>query len=44
MKECLLGDNECESVSHVLWECPACSSLRDSFLVALQVGVEFEHF
>ena len=36
MKECLLCDNECESVSHVLWECPAYSSLRNIFLVALQ--------
>ena len=33
MKECLLCDNECESV---LWECPAYSSLREVFLVALQ--------
>ena len=23
MKECLLCDNEFESVSHMLWECPA---------------------
>ena len=23
VKECLLCDDECESVSHVLWECPA---------------------
>ena len=46
MKECLLCDNECESVSHVLWECPAYSSLRDDLLVALQetLGDEFEHF
>ena len=46
MFKCLLCDNECESVSHVLWECPACSSLRDNFLVALQetLGDEFEHF
>ena len=46
MKECLLCDNECESVSHVLWECPAYSSLRDNILVALQgiLGDEFEHF
>ena len=22
MKECLLCDNECECMSHVLWECP----------------------
>ena len=43
MKECLLCDNECESVSHVLWECPA---YRENFLVALQgmLGDEFEHF
>ena len=36
MKECLLCDDECKSVSHVLWECPAYSSLRRNFLVALQ--------
>ena len=36
MKECLLCDNECESVSNVLWECLAYSSLIDNFLVALQ--------
>ena len=36
MKECLLCNNECESVSHVLWECPAYSSLREILLVALQ--------
>ena len=39
MKECLLCDNECETVSHVLWD-------RDSVLVALQgmLGDEFEQF
>ena len=39
-------DDECESVSHVLWECPPYSSLRSNFLVALQVKLEdgFEHF
>ena len=31
MKECLLCDNECESVSHVLWECPAYTCLSDNF-------------
>ena len=36
MKDCHLCDSECESVSHVLWECPAYSSIRDNFLVALQ--------
>ena len=29
-------DDECESVSHVLLECPAYSSLRSNFLVGLQ--------
>ena len=31
-------------VSHVLWECPAYSSLSDNFLAALQgmLGDEFE--
>ena len=44
MKECLLCDDECESVSHVLWEC---SSLRSNFLVTLQGKLwdeGFEHF
>ena len=46
MKEWLLCENECESVSHVLWECPADGTLRNNFLVALQgmLGDEFEHF
>ena len=47
MKECLLCDDEFETVSHVLWECPAWSSLRTNFLVALQgvLGDDgFEHF
>ena len=26
-KECLLCDAECESVSHVLWDCPAYASM-----------------
>ena len=29
-KECLLCDAECESVSHVLWDCPAYTSIRPS--------------
>ena len=44
MKECLLCDDVCESVSHVLWECPA---YRSNFLVALQgeLGDDgFEYF
>ena len=29
--ECSLCGNECENVSHVLWECSAYSSTRASF-------------
>ena len=38
--------NECESVSHVLWECSAYSSSRADFLLKLQekLGNGFEHF
>ena len=45
-KECELCGNECESVSHVLWECPIYSSSRADFLLELQekLGNEFEHF
>ena len=31
-KECEFCGNECESVSHVLWECSAYSSSRADFL------------
>ena len=31
-KECLLCDNECESISHVLWDCPVYSTLRNDFM------------
>ena len=30
-KECLLCDDECESISHALWECPVYSILRNYF-------------
>ena len=45
-KECELCGNECESVSHVLWECSAYSSSRADFLLKLQekLGNGFEHF
>ena len=45
-KECLLCDDECESVSHVLWDCPVCNTLRNDFLCKLQelLGDGFEHF
>ena len=32
-KECTLCDDECESFSHVLWECPVYNSLRNDFIV-----------
>ena len=45
-KECLLCDDECESVSHVLWDCPVYSTLRNDFLCKLQEFLwdGFEHF
>ena len=45
-KECLLCDDECESVSHVLWDCPVYNTLRNYFLCKLQelLGDGFEHF
>ena len=44
-KECLLCDAECESVSHVLWDCPAASN-RSAFMLELRRELEdrFEHF
>ena len=45
-EECLLCDDECESVSHVLWDCPVYNTLRNDFLCKLQelLGDRFEHF
>ena len=45
-KECLLCDDECESVSHVLWDCPVYNTLRNDFICKLQelLGDRFEHF
>ena len=42
-KECLLCDAECESVSHVLWDCPG---IRSAFMLELrrEHGDRFEHF
>ena len=34
--ECSLCGNECENVSHVLWECSAYSSTKASFMKKLQ--------
>ena len=45
-KESLLCDDECESVSPVLWDCPVYNTLRNGFLCKLQelLGDGFEHF
>ena len=45
-KEYLLCDAECESVSHVLWDCPAYTSIRNAFMLELrrELGDRFEHF
>ena len=45
-KECLLCDDECESVSHVLWDCPVYNTLRNDFVCKLQelLGDGFENF
>ena len=45
-EECLLCDAECESVSHVLWDCPAYASIRSPFMLELrrELGDRFEHF
>ena len=42
----MLCHSECESVSHVLWECPAYSNVRSDFLLRLGevMGDKFEHF
>ena len=39
-------DAECESVSHVLWDCPAYDSIRSAFMLELrrELGDRFEHF
>ena len=44
--ECLLCDAECESVNHVLWDCPAYASIRSAFMLELrrELGDRFEYF
>ena len=41
--ECSLCGNECENVSHVLWECSAYSSTRASFRKKLQQLLEDDY-
>ena len=38
-----LCGNECENVSHVLWECSAYSSTRASFMKKLQELLEDDY-
>ena len=35
-RRCKLCRGECESVVHVLWECPAYDSIRNNFMVELE--------
>ena len=44
--ECLLCGDECESVVHVLWECPAYKDSREEFLAKLRatLGEAFKDF
>ena len=39
-RECSLCEDECENVSHVLWECSAYSSTRACFMKKLQELIE----
>ena len=41
--ECSLCGNECENVSHVLWECSEFSSTRGSFMKKLQALLEGDY-
>ena len=41
--ECSLCGDECENVSHVLWECSAYSSTRPCFIKKLQELLEDEY-
>ena len=38
-KECVLCGDECESVSHTLWDCSAYTSIRAQFLVKLKASL-----
>ena len=44
--QCTLCGDECESVAHVLWDCPAYSSIRISFMEKLSqlLGSKYSHF
>ena len=38
-KECVLCGDECESVSHTLWDCSAYTSIRAQFLLKLKASL-----
>ena len=40
VRQCSLCGDECENVSHVLWECSACSSTRANLMKKLQALLE----
>ena len=44
--QCMLCDDECESVAHVLWDCPAYNIIRKSFMEELShlLGLKFSQF
>ena len=44
--ECVLCGDECESVVHVLWECPAYKDSREEFMIKLRstLGEAFKYF
>ena len=45
-RQCKLCGDECESVVHVLWECPVYDSIRNTFMGELDklLGGSFEEF
>ena len=46
MTECILCGDECESVVHVFWECPAYTDSREEVMVKLRstLGEAFKDF
>ena len=45
-KEFLLCDNECEIISHIVWDCLVCSTLKMTLMCKLKGASwdRFEHF
>ena len=44
--QCMLCDDECENVSHVLWDCPVYINIRTDFMDKLKhlLGSNYSHF